>query len=361
MILSGKGSTPKNIPNNGIVINGADKVTLNGLSAFDYSGNGFFAVNVTDYLMTNLVAKRVGVYGLYAFNSVGGEMSNSVGAWTNDSGFYVGQTPPQTKPKRTILKNLVSYGNQLGYSGTNSRYVTITNSRFYNNGIGIVPNALDSEKYAPFEDNVITNNEIFFNNFNYYRGSPWKLASTSTGTNFPVGIGVLLFGGRRTQVTGNKIYGNYLVGVAGLQQALLKARDAQELIGNRVWNNQFGNDGKNVNGRDLFYDGDGQDNCFDPAGTQNNVPSDNSTLVPCGANGFNGPNKYAGIGFKADDTPDLDGLLAGNPVFATGAGWSLLIDAKKPETAETPWVKHPQAPVTGVTPLETWTKAFGAN
>ena len=29
------------------------------------------------------------------------------------------------------------------------RYVTITDSEFFNNGIGIFPNALDSEKYAP--------------------------------------------------------------------------------------------------------------------------------------------------------------------------------------------------------------------
>ncbi len=231
VILSGKKSTPRTLPNNGISVNGADNVTINGLSAYDYNGYGFFAVNVNDYLYTNLIAKRDGVYGVYAFNSVGGTISNSTAAWNNDSGFYIGQTPVQTKPKRSYITNVVSYGNQLGYSGTNMRYVTITKSKWFNNGIGLVPNALDSEKFAPPEKNVISDNDIFWNNYNYYAGSPWKIAGTSTGTNFPVGIGVLLFGGRENRVENNRIWGNYTAGVGGLQQALLKQVDAQELVG----------------------------------------------------------------------------------------------------------------------------------
>ena len=73
------------------------------------------------------------------------------------------------------MRNVSAYGNVLGFSGTNMRYVTITKSKWFNNGLGIVPNALDSEKYAPPEDNVITDNDIFWNNFNYYTGAPFML------------------------------------------------------------------------------------------------------------------------------------------------------------------------------------------
>ena len=52
------------------------------------------------------------------------------------------------------------------------RYVTITKSRFYNNALGIAPNALDGEKYPPAEDNVIIDNDIFWNNFNFHEGKP---------------------------------------------------------------------------------------------------------------------------------------------------------------------------------------------
>ncbi|HVP03214.1 MAG TPA: right-handed parallel beta-helix repeat-containing protein [Solirubrobacteraceae bacterium] len=360
VVLSGKKSTPRTVPNNGISVNGADNVTVNGLSAFDYNGYGFFAVNVNDYLFTNLVAKRDGVYGIYAFNSVGGTISNSTAAWNNDSGFYIGQTPVQTKPKRSYITNVVSYGNQLGYSGTNMRYVTITKSKWFNNGIGLVPNALDSEKYAPPEKNVISDNDIFWNNFNYYAGTPWKLAATSTGTNFPVGIGVLLFGGRDNRVENNRVWGNYLGGVGGLQQALLKQVDAQELQGNIVRGNDYSNGGKNPNGRDLFYDGDGKNNCFDPTGTQNNEPQDNRTLVACGEQGYTGPNFYSGVGF-AGGKSDLNALLTGNPEFGTIAGWALSIDKKNPASAEAAWVKPAQAPIPGYTMMEHWTPSMGAN
>ncbi len=109
------------------------------------------------------------------------------------------------------MRNVESYGNVLGFSGTNMRYVTITKSRFYNNGDGIVPNALDSEKYPPPEDNVISGNEVFWNNFNYYLGAPFTVAPTKVGgIPNPVGIGILLYGSRGTVVEKNNIYGNYL-------------------------------------------------------------------------------------------------------------------------------------------------------
>ena len=128
-------------------------------------------------------------------------MENSQASYNSDSGFYIGQTPKQTTPERSIVRNVKSFGNVLGFSGTNMRYVTITKSQWFNNGTGIVPNALDTEKYAPPEDNVITDNDIFWNNFNYYAGAPFKLKKQATVAPYPVGVGVLLFGGRRTEVS----------------------------------------------------------------------------------------------------------------------------------------------------------------
>jgi hypothetical protein len=173
VVLEAKGMKKKAA--NGVQINGADEVTVNGFTARHYNANGFFAVNVTGYTFTNLRAYLVGVYGIYAFNSIGGSITDSEAAWNSDSGFYIGQTPPQTKPVRSIVRNIKSYGNVLGWSGTNMRYVTITKSKFYNNGVGVVPNALSTEKYAPAEYNVISDNDIFWNNFNYYAGAPFKV------------------------------------------------------------------------------------------------------------------------------------------------------------------------------------------
>ena len=141
---------------NGFFVNEADQVTIDGFTARNYKANGFFVTNVVGYKLTHLVAAKSGVYGVYAFNSKGGEMSHSESYYHSDAGFYIGQTPQQAKPIRSVVRDVTSWGNPIGFSATNMRYVTITGSRFYNNAIGIVPNALESEKFPPAEANVIT-------------------------------------------------------------------------------------------------------------------------------------------------------------------------------------------------------------
>jgi Right handed beta helix region len=317
---------------NGVIVNGANQVTVQGLTASGWKGNGVFMLNVTGYLVDKVRAMHDGTYGIYAFNSKGGTMSNSVGAWNNDSGFYIGQTPMQTKPIRSLVTNVKSYGNTLGFSGTNMRYVTITRSEWFDNGIGLVPNALDSEKWAPPEDNVITDNDIYWNNFNYFRGAPFTLERANTsGVPFPVGIGVFLFGGRRTLVENNRIFGNYTSGVAMFQQVLLKQVDAQNLEGNVITHNEFGKGGADLNGRDLFYDGDGSGNCFsNNTGVHATLPDDPDTFPACP---MSGPNKFS------------------NDTQQTAINWTV-----GDPTHEASWIVSPHAPITGRSPLEHWTK-----
>jgi hypothetical protein len=326
VVLEAHGTKPAAA--NGVLVNGADEVTVNGLTARHYKANGFFVTNAKGYTFTNLKAFLVGVYGVYAFNTVGGQITNSEAAWNSDSGFYIGQTPPQTKPVRSIVRNIRSYGNVLGWSGTNMRYVTITDSKFYNNGTGVVPNALSTEKYAPPEDNVISGNDIFWNNFNYYAGAPFKVRPPAAdSTDYPVGVGVLLFGSRRTRIENNRIYGNWLAGAGMIQQFLLnKVPDAMNLVGNSISGNAFGLDGADLNGRDLTYDGNGSDNCVGGnTGVQLTVPADASTMAPCP---FAGANAFSGDVQKE------------------------LIDWALDGTHEKFLIKHDHAPQAGLTPLE---------
>jgi hypothetical protein len=319
---------------NGFYVHDADQVRVAGFQAQHYKSNGFFALNVKGYKFDHDNAKFGGTYGLYAFNSYGGVLTNDVGAWNNDSGFYIGQTPKQTKPTRSIATNLKAYGNVIGWSGTNMRYVTITKSQFWNNGTGIVPNTLDSEKFPPPEDNVIANNDVFWNNFDYYKGAPFKLGNTSVGTvPYPVGVGILLYGGRNNTVENNNVYGNWLNGIGAVQAITLKEPDLQLLSGNQVKNNTLGLGGTDLNGYDLFYDGDGSNNCFGPnVGVTTTQPADGSTFKPCP---FTGPNVFN----KASQD--------------TAFGWAVNPDH------EAAWIRHPHATKAGFTPLEIWTKSRG--
>ena len=70
----------------------------------NYTANGFFFVNVVGYTARDLIAEHTGVYGIYAFNSKGGEMRDSEAYYDNDAGFYIGQTPRQVKPIRSIVR-----------------------------------------------------------------------------------------------------------------------------------------------------------------------------------------------------------------------------------------------------------------
>lgn len=315
---------------NGVQVNGADEVTVRGFKAQNYKANGFFFVNVVGYTAQNLIAAKTGVYGIYAFNSKGGTMRDSEAYYNNDAGFYIGQTPAQVKPIRSIVTNIDSWGNPLGWSGTNMRYVTITNSRFYNNAVGLAPNALDSEKFPPAEDNIIRDNEIFWNNFNFHEGAPFKIPTEGNAALFPVGTGVLLFGGRRNVVEDNEIFGNYQAGVAVVEAFLLEENpQARALVGNVVRDNRFGLDGTDLNGRELVYDGNGTDNCFGGnTGVSVTIPADGATLAPCPFTGANA--------FDAGVQAEMIGL------------------AGKAGVAK--WIKHPHAPKDGFEPLELYTK-----
>jgi hypothetical protein len=331
-----KGQHGKNAQN-GFYVHDADQVHIAGFQAQHYKANGFFALNVKGYKFDHDIAKWGGTYGIYAFNSYGGVISDSVGAWNNDSGFYIGQTPKQTKPTRSIATRLKAYGNVIGWSGTNMRYVTITKSQFWNNGVGIVPNALDSEKFPPAEDNVISNNDVFWNNFDYYKGAPFKLGNTQvngSATAYPAGVGILLYGGHRNLVESNNVYGNWLTGIGGLQAVTLtKSPTLQTLVGNQVKNNVLGGGGADLNGADLYFDGDGSGNCFGPnTGVTTMVPADGSTFAPCPFSGANTFNQQAQL---------------------TAFGW-----ATNPDH-EAGWQRHPHANKAGYTPLEVWTPSRG--
>jgi hypothetical protein len=115
--------------------------------------------------------------------------------------------------------------------------------------------------------------------------------------------------------------------VGAIQQLLLKQADAKDLIGNQVLNNTFGLAGTDKNGRDLFYDGTGQGNCFGPnVDVGATVPADGNTLLPCP---FTGANT-----FDSNAQSEAINWTVGDP------------------THEQSWVRSPHVVKPGYTPLE---------
>ena len=202
VVLEGRHARgPGGAAQNGIDGENVNNLDLENFKAEHFAANGVFINTCHGYLMKNLVAGFNHSYGLYVFKCVGGRMTKSVGYGNGDSAFYVGGTPFEKHPVTTTLDHLTGYENVLGYSGTNSKYILIRDSEFYNNGAGVVPNTLASEPDEPATSGVIEHNLIYWNNFDYYRpGSPVATVSGGVGSkraNYPIGAGVILFGTHR--------------------------------------------------------------------------------------------------------------------------------------------------------------------
>ena len=227
------------------------------------------------------------------------------------------------------MSNVESWGNPIGCSGTNMRYVTITGSRFYNNGDRASCRTRWTRRSSrPPRTTSSASNEIFWNNFNFHAGAPFKPKTSGVVPLVPVGTGLLLLGGRRNIVEDNKVFGNYAVGIAAVEGILLEENpQARALVGNIVRDNAFGLDGTDLNGRELAYDGNGTDNCFGGnTGVSVTIPADGSTLaaVP--------------VRRRQRVQRRRQASCSSSPA--------------RPRCRK--WIKHPHAPKPGFTPLEVY-------
>lgn len=274
----------------GIRIEGADQVTVDGFTAQHYARSGFVAVGVTGYRFAHLRALEVAGAGIVATRAVGGSMSDAEARGNGGAGFAIGSTPLQSRPVRTLARRLQATGNAVGWWGSNARYVTLQESTFSDNGAGVVLAARQAAGVPPSEDDVVTGNAVFANNLGSATG---VVAPSVAPGEVPAltGVGILLLGGRRIVVTGNEVHGNRLMGVGLVAQALAATPEAGVPVGNQVADNRHGLVGADPNGRDLLYDGSGADNCvaLDPT-VASTVPADRSTFAACP---FAGPNAFS--------------------------------------------------------------------
>ncbi len=146
---------------NGIRVLGAKGVVVENLTTQNYTSNGVFFTSAVGYRASYITAIRNGDYGVYAFDSINGQIDNSYGAGSPDAGFYVGQCFPCD----SIIMNVLSEHNGLGYSGTNSGgNMVVMNSTFRNNRAGVVPNSGSYELCYPERDTTIVGNIVHSNN-----------------------------------------------------------------------------------------------------------------------------------------------------------------------------------------------------
>jgi hypothetical protein len=336
VVLEGKGAKgPGGAAQNGVEGDSVNDLTIENMKAEHYASNGFFINGCDGYVMKNLIAGFNHSYGLYVYKCVGGQMTESTGYGNGDSAFYVGGTPFEKKPVTTTLDHDTGYENVLGYSGTNSKYILIKDSTFYNNGAGIVPNTLSSEPFEPATSGVIEDNKVFWNNFDYYApGSPVKTVSgglAGGSANYPIGAGVILFGTTGWTVEHNQIFGNWLWGGAAFSDPT-NATGKAENNDNKFIDNTMGDGGKDLNGTDFFNDGSGHGTCFQDNGTVTLATSTtDADLYPtCPSTAGSGT-----VNGDKNQVLTLLGIVSSNP----------------PSKMENFWTRHPHVTIKGITPI----------
>ena len=286
---------------NGIRVLGARGVAVENLTTQNYTDNGVFFTSADGYRASYVTAYRIGDYGVYAFDSVNGQIEHSYGAGSPDAGLYIGQC----YPCNAVVDDFLSEHNGLGYSGTNAGgNLTIVNSTFRFNRAGIVPNSGSYELCYPQRENLIVGNTVYSNNNPNTPAIDVALLA--------MGNGVVVAGGIGNVVERNLIYDHDKTGIAlvpFLEEGAnddLPGRDewtqtcadqraqplAEEIPEQLLWE-PYGNTirANSISDSRLADVGveavseptGGLENCFEGNGIETSAPAAIESLAPCGA------------------------------------------------------------------------------
>jgi hypothetical protein len=291
---------------NGIRVLGASNVIVQNLTAQNYTSNGVFWTSVDGYLGSYLTAYRNGDYGVYAFDSINGQLDNSYAAGSPDAGFYIGQCYPCD----SVVIDVHAEHNGLGYSGTNSGgNLLIANSVFNNNRAGIVPNSGSYELCYPERRTDIIGNLVYSNN------QPDTPAIDVA--ILAMGNGILAPGGVQNTISRNRVFDHDKTGIGLVPFLEEGANDdiptreeweiecaeqreqppAEEIPDALLWealeNTVVDNVLSDNRTADIGVAGVGVPtaelgNCFSGNELSTTAPTGLQELAPCGAEGFGG-------------------------------------------------------------------------
>lgn len=188
---------------NGVRVLGANRVTVENMTAMNYTKNGFFWTGVDGFHGAYLTTFRTGDYGVYAFQSANGQLDHIYATGSPDAGVYVGAC----FPCNTVVTNVEAEHNGIGYSGTDSGgELYIINNMFHNNRVGAVTNTSTYELCYPQREVTFAGNLVYSNNQPDTPAIDAALLGMSNG--------IVISGGIRDVVFRNLVYDHDRGGIA---------------------------------------------------------------------------------------------------------------------------------------------------
>ncbi|WP_235736596.1 NosD domain-containing protein [Nocardioides alcanivorans] len=172
------------------------------------------------FAVDHVTATNNGLYGIYAFNTQHGTITNSWASGSADSGFYVGQC----RDCDIVVSDNVATRNAVGFENANaSDSLTIVRNRFSDNRVGLTLTSNYQEAFVPQKGNLVAGNVISDNSD----------ADSPLQADGGYGIGVGIAGGQDNTLLRNLISGNINAGVI--------VQNAEDVVssGNTLQDNTF--------------------------------------------------------------------------------------------------------------------------
>ena len=274
----------------------ADGFYLRNVMIEEGAFNNVDVVETNGFRLSKLESRYGQNYGVLTFASDNGVYDTIEAYGNGDSGIYPGSGPEGGCKRFGIeIRNVNSYGNILGYSGTAGNGTWTHDSKFHDNSAGISDDSFASghpgmpQDCSKWERNEVNSNNVnFFANENeaYCNSTPFEKRRPEVVCpqfQVPVGSGFIFYGANRNTVRDNKIYDNWRSGIrlfyvpASVRGENEPEKQFDTSNGNRFTENSMGvaPDGKVLpNGEDVFWDEQGIGNCW-----QDNKPAPGRSMT----------------------------------------------------------------------------------
>jgi hypothetical protein len=261
----------------------ADGVVLRNFTVQYSDFNNVYVLETNGFRLERIVSRWSREYGFLTFTADHGLYDRVVAYGSGDAGVYPGSGPEGHCLRYGIeIRNVDSYGNTLGYSGTAGNGIWVHDSRFHDNATGVVTDSIYGghpgmpQDCAKWERNRINSNnlDLYGPERDAYCRRPVLSRDPKVvcPTNLvPLGTGLLIAGGNDNLVAENWIYDNWRYGAmlfwvpAFIRGESDPAKNFDTSNGNRFVGNRMGvrPDGRRApNGLDFWWDEEGRGNCW---------------------------------------------------------------------------------------------------
>lgn len=186
--------------NDGVIASGAG-FTIENLKITNYKGNGVMTQGADRVTIRRLIVKDTGIYGIYPTLGHHVLVENNVVSGIADAGIYIGMCDSVDVTNNEVFENVA------GIEIENSTKALVAHNSVYANTGGILVFALPGLPRKKTELVYLLKNQVYSNN-HYNFGAPG-----STVSSIPPGSGIIVLAADQVTITGNIIRDHATAGI----------------------------------------------------------------------------------------------------------------------------------------------------